>query len=83
MSVIYFKRFFKSRLSFTIITDDVFFLTGTGLERVGVAGLDLDCWRAGMQAYWIAGVEIGLPLLLIGWLWMWYSPAKTRKKGGR
>ena len=26
------------------------FSTGTGLERVGVAGLDPDCWRAGMQA---------------------------------
>ena len=24
------------------------FSTGTGLERVGVVGSDLDCWRAGL-----------------------------------
>ena len=24
------------------------FSTGTGLERVGVVGPDLDCWRAGL-----------------------------------
>ena len=34
-----------------MITDDAFFfLTGTGLERVGVVAPDLDCWRAGLQA---------------------------------
>ena len=26
------------------------FSTGTGLESVGVVGLDLACWRAGLQA---------------------------------
>ena len=26
------------------------FSTGTGLERVGVVGPNLDCWRAGLQA---------------------------------
>ena len=26
------------------------FSTGTGLERVGVVGPDLDCWWAGLQA---------------------------------
>ena len=27
-------------------TDDAFISIGTGLERVGVVGLDQDCWRA-------------------------------------
>ena len=31
-----------------IVFDDAFFLSGTGLERVGVIGPDLDCWRAGL-----------------------------------
>ena len=26
------------------------FSTGTGLERVGVVGPDLDCWRVGLKA---------------------------------
>ena len=30
------------------------FSTGTGLERVGVVGPDLDCWRAGLQALDVA-----------------------------
>ena len=30
-------------------TNDAFFSTGTGLERVRVVRQDLDCWRAGMQ----------------------------------
>ena len=34
------------------------FSTGTGLERVGVVGSDLDCWWAGMQA-----------LGSFGWTW--------------
>ena len=44
---------FIKELSFphTTPTDDAFFSTGTGLERAGVAGLDPDCWRAGMQAF--------------------------------
>ena len=44
---------FIKELSFpqTAPTDDDFFSTGTGLERVGVVGLDLDCWRAGLQAH--------------------------------
>ena len=33
------------------------FLTGTGLERIGVAGLDPDCWRAGMQAFGLSGLR--------------------------
>ena len=42
---------FIKELSFpqTAPTDDAFFLlTGTGMESVGVARLDPDCWRAGM-----------------------------------
>ena len=31
--------------------------TGTGLERVGVAGPDLDCWRVGMQALGLSGLR--------------------------
>ena len=36
---------FMKELSFpqTAPTDDAFFSIGTGLERVGVAGLDQDC----------------------------------------
>ena len=34
----------------TAPTDDAFFSTETGLERIGVVGPDLDCWRAGLQA---------------------------------
>ena len=30
------------------------FSIGTGLERVGVVGPDLDCWRAGLQALDVA-----------------------------
>ena len=44
---------FVKELSFpqTTPTDDVFFfLTETGLERVGVVAPDLDCWWAGLQA---------------------------------
>ena len=37
--------------------DDAFFSTGTGQERVGVAGLDPDCWRAGMQAFELPGLQ--------------------------
>ena len=59
------------------------FSTGTGLERVGVAGPDpgyLLVWDAG---YWIVGAGVGLLLLLDCRLWVWYFSAKTRKKGGR
>ena len=34
----------------------VLFSTGTGLERVGVVGPDLDCLRAGMQASGLSGL---------------------------
>ena len=33
------------------------FSTGTGLERVGVVGPDLDCWRAGLQAPGLSGLK--------------------------
>ena len=59
------------------------FPTGTGLERIGVAGPDpgyLLVWDAG---YWIVGAGVGLLLLLDCRLWVWYFSAKTRKKGGR
>ena len=29
----------------------MFFSTGTGLERVGVAGPDPDCWQVGDAGY--------------------------------
>ena len=29
----------------------------------------------------IVGAEVGSPLLLFGRLWMWYSPARTKKRG--
>ena len=35
----------------------MFFSTGTGLERVGVAGLDLDCWWTEMQAFGLSGLR--------------------------
>ena len=41
------------------------FSTGTGLERVGVAGPDPDCWLVGDAGYWI--VEAGEGLLLLCW----------------
>ena len=34
-----------------------FFSIGTELERVGVAGPDLDCWRVGMQALRLSGLR--------------------------
>ena len=33
------------------------FSTGTRLERVGVVGPDLDCWRAGLQAPGSSGLK--------------------------
>ena len=39
------------------LTDDAFFSTGTGLERVGVVEPDLDCWRAGLQALESSGLR--------------------------
>ena len=33
------------------------FSTGTGLERVGVVGPDLDYWRAGLQALGSSGLR--------------------------
>ena len=29
----------------------------TGLERIGVVGLDLDCWRASLQAFGSSGLK--------------------------
>ena len=37
--------------------DAIFFLTGTGLERVGVIGPVLDRWRAGLQAPGSSGLK--------------------------
>ena len=42
------------------------FSTGTGLERVGVAGSDPNSWLIGDAGYWIVGAGVGLLLLLIG-----------------
>ena len=33
------------------------FSTGTGLERVGVVGSDLDYWQAGLQAPGSSGLK--------------------------
>ena len=46
-SVIERSVIFVQELSFpqTVPADDAFFSTGTGLERVGVVGLDQDYWR--------------------------------------
>ena len=38
------------------------FSTGTGLERVGVAGPDPDYWLVGDAGYWIVGARVGLLL---------------------
>ena len=42
---------FVQELSFpqTAPTDDAFFQPGTGLERVGVVGLEQDCWQAKLE----------------------------------
>ena len=32
-----------------LVRDDASFSTGTGLERVGVVGLDQDCWWAELK----------------------------------
>ena len=59
------------------------FSTGTGLERVGVVGPNLDCWRTGLQVPRSSGLKFeccnaGLQL------WTWHSFARrTRKKGGQ
>ena len=49
MNVIYlFKTFFQNSFYFLSLKyDDAFFFfsTGTGLERMGVVGLDQDYWR--------------------------------------
>ena len=59
------------------------FSIGIGLERIGVVGSDLDCWRAGLQA--VRRRALGrTAATLIRRLWMWHSSAKrTRKKKGR
>ena len=33
------------------------FSTGAGLERVGVVGSDLDCWRTGLQVPGSSGLK--------------------------
>ena len=54
------------------------FLTGTGLERVGVVGPDLDRWQAGLQAPGSSGLKWDCCSAGRG------SPLqKARKKGGR
>ena len=58
------------------------FFNRTGLERIGVVGLDLDsyCW-AGLSALdRRAGDRITIGLVCR--LWVWHSSAKTRKKVG-
>ena len=40
-----------------MLSNDAFFSTGTRLERVGVVGPDLDCWRAGLQAPGSSGLR--------------------------
>ena len=59
------------------------FSTGIGIERIGVFGPDLDCWRAGLQV--VRRLAWGrTAAALIGRLWMWHSSAKrTRKKKGQ
>ena len=37
----------------------MFFSTGTGLERVGVAGPDPDYWLVGDAGYWIVRAGVG------------------------
>ena len=69
------------------------FSTGTRLERVGVVGLDSDCWRDGMQAFLncLGRGRLAAALsnqdmtatTLIGLLWVWHSSTKTTKMGGR
>ena len=57
----------------------MFFSTGTGLERVGVAGSDPNSWQIGDAGYWIVGTGVGL-LLLTGRLCVWHSPARRTKR---
>ena len=57
------------------------FLTGTGLERVGVVGLDLDCWQArlldvGLSALKQDRCNAGLQALNVTLL------CKNKKEGG-
>ena len=60
------------------------FSTGTGLERMGVAGSDPNSWLIRDAGYWIVGAGVGLLLLPIGRLWVWHSPARrTKRKKGR
>ena len=45
-----------SRCTFLIHTDDVGFLTGTGLKRVGVTGLDQDRYRVELEDVGSSGI---------------------------
>ena len=57
------------------------FSIGTGLERVGVAGLDSDRWLVGDAGYWVVGAGEGL-LLLCWTVDSGYGTSlQTRKKG--
>ena len=49
------------------------FSTGTGLERVGVVGSDLDCWRAGLNRDCNNGDLLALGVALL---------CKNKKEGG-
>ena len=58
------------------------FSFGTGLERVGVVGQNLDCWRAGLQASGSSGLKYdccsaGLQALDVALLCK-----KNKKEGG-
>ena len=41
-----------------MVTDDALFSTGTELERVGVIGLDQDCWQAELEDAGSSGLLI-------------------------
>ena len=53
----------------TAPTDDALFSTGTGLERVGVVGLDQDCWRVELEDAGPSGL-LRMAVMLTGRLWM-------------
>ena len=59
-----------------------FFSTRTGLERVGVVGLDQDCWQAELEDAGSSG-QLRIAVMLICRLRSKHLSAKTRKKGGR
>ena len=65
----------------TAPTDDAFF-NRTGMECIGVIGLDLDCCWASLQALDRRAGDRSAAGLVCR-LWVWHSSTKTRKKVGR